>query len=201
MFTRDFQLKQLKSTSQFDIVVIGGGASGLGIAVDAASRGFKVALFESHDFAKGTSSRSTKLVHGGVRYLAQGNIKLVTEALRERGLLEKNARHLFKRQQFLIPSYQWWHKYYYGIGLTIYDLLSKRLSIGRSKVISAKSASSKISNLKHQGLHGGVTYFDGQFDDARLALNLAQTAAESGAVVLNHCKVVNMLLNIPSSRS
>ena len=132
MFTRDFQLKQLKSTSEFDIVVIGGGASGLGIAVDAASRGFKVALFESHDFAKGTSSRSTKLVHGGVRYLAQGNIKLVTEALRERGLLEKNAGHLFKRQQFLIPSYQWWHKYYYGIGLTIYDLLSKRLSIGRS---------------------------------------------------------------------
>lgn len=195
MFTRDFQLKQLKSTSLFDVVVIGGGASGLGIAVDAASRGFKVALFESHDFAKGTSSRSTKLVHGGVRYLAQGNIKLVTEALRERGLLEQNARHLFKRQQFLIPSYQWWHKYYYGIGLTIYDLLSKRLSIGRSKVVSAKSASSKISNLKHQGLHGGVTYFDGQFDDARLALNLAQTAAESGAVVLNHCKVVNMLLN------
>ena len=120
MFNRKEQIKQLKTTSKFDIVVIGGGASGLGIAVDAVSRGFKVALFEAHDFAKGTSSRSTKLVHGGVRYLAQGNIKLVIEALRERGLLEKNANHLFKRQTFLIPSYNWWFKYYYGFGLTIY---------------------------------------------------------------------------------
>ncbi|WP_299119959.1 glycerol-3-phosphate dehydrogenase/oxidase [uncultured Winogradskyella sp.] len=195
MFNRDSQIKELKSTSEFDIVIIGGGASGLGIAVDAVSRGFKVALFEAYDFAKGTSSRSTKLVHGGVRYLAQGNIKLVTEALRERGLLEKNANHLFKRQTFLIPSYQWWHKYYYGLGLTAYDFLSKRLSIGRSKVVSAETASQKINNLKSEGLQGGVTYFDGQFDDARLALNLAQTASESGAVVLNHCKVIDMLKN------
>ncbi|WP_299129714.1 glycerol-3-phosphate dehydrogenase/oxidase [uncultured Winogradskyella sp.] len=195
MFNRDFQLKQLKSTTHLDMVVIGGGASGLGIAVDAASRGFKVALFEAHDFAKGTSSRSTKLVHGGVRYLAQGNIKLVTEALKERGLLEKNARHLFKRQEFLIPSYQWWHKYYYGLGLTVYDLLSKGLSIGTSNVVSAKTAKDKIENLKPKGLFGGVTYYDGQFDDARLALNLAQTAVNLGAIVVNHCKVINMLLD------
>uniref|UniRef100_UPI003F69F6B8 FAD-dependent oxidoreductase n=1 Tax=Winogradskyella sp. TaxID=1883156 RepID=UPI003F69F6B8 len=193
MFNRKEQIKQLKTTSKFDIVIIGGGASGLGIAVDAASRGFKVALFEAHDFAKGTSSRSTKLVHGGVRYLAQGNIKLVVEALRERGLLEKNANHLFKRQTFLIPSYKWWFKYYYGFGLTIYDWLSARLSLGGSRIISAKKASQKIKNLIPKGLNGGVTYLDGQFDDARLALNLAQTAIEQGAVALNHFRVNDIL--------
>mgnify|MGYP000565888111 CR=1 FL=1 len=193
MFNRKEQIKQLKTTSKFDIVVIGGGASGLGIAVDAASRGFKVALFEAHDFAKGTSSRSTKLVHGGVRYLAQGNIKLVIEALRERGLLEKNANHLFKRQTFLIPSYKWWFKYYYGFGLTIYDWLSARLSFGGSRIISAKKASQKIKNLIPKGLNGAVTYLDGQFDDARLALNLAQTAIEQGAVALNHFRVSDIL--------
>ena len=193
MFNRKEQIKQLKTTSKFDIVVIGGGASGLGIAVDAASRGFKVALFEAHDFAKGTSSRRTKLVHGGVRYLAQGNIKLVIEALRERGLLEKNANHLFKRQTFLIPSYKWWFKYYYGFGLTIYDWLSARLSFGGSRIISAKKASQKIKNLIPKGLNGAVTYLDGQFDDARLALNLAQTAIEQGAVALNHFRVSDIL--------
>ena len=193
MFRREEQFKNLKETDQFDIIVIGGGASGLGIAVDAASRGFKVALFESHDFGKGTSSRSTKLVHGGVRYLAQGNIKLVIEALRERGLLEKNANHLFKRQTFLIPSYNWWFKYYYGFGLTIYDWLAAKLSLGGSRIISASKASKRIKNLKPEGLNGGVTYMDGQFDDSRLALNLAQTASELGAVVLNHCKVNDIL--------
>jgi len=189
MFDRTYQLEKLKSTEQFDIVVIGGGASGLGIAVDAVSRGFSVVLFESHDFGKGTSSRSTKLVHGGVRYLAQGNIKLVIGALRERGLLEKNANHLFKRQTFLIPSYNWWFKYYYGFGLTIYDWLSARLSLGGSRIISTSKAIKRVTNIKPQGLNGGVTYLDGQFDDARLALNLAQTASSHGAVVLNHCKV------------
>lgn len=191
MFSRDQQIEQIKANNEFDIVVIGGGASGLGIAVDAASRGFKVALFESHDFAKGTSSRSTKLVHGGVRYLAQGNVKLVIEALRERGLLEKNANHLFRRRTFLIPSYNWWFKYYYGFGLTIYDWLSAKLSLGGSRIISASKASKRINNLKREGLNGGVTYLDGQFDDARLALNLAQTACNLGAVILNHSKVVD----------
>lgn len=190
---RQKQLESLKMNNTFDIIVIGGGASGLGIAVDAASRGFKVALFEAYDFAKGTSSRSTKLVHGGVRYLAQGNIKLVTDALRERGLLEKNASHLFKRQLFLIPSYAWWHKYFYGIGLTVYDMLSKGLSIGRPKIVSKKAAVNKIPTLKTKKLVGGVTYFDGQFDDSRLALNLAQTAQKNGALVINYCKVISML--------
>ena len=195
MFTREYQLKKLKETSSFDVVVIGGGASGLGVAVDAASRGLKVALFEAYDFAKGTSSRSTKLVHGGVRYLAQGNIKLVMEALKERGLLSKNANHLFKKQSFLIPSYSWWHKYFYGIGLIIYDLLSMNLSIGSSKIISKKTALEMIFTLKSKNLVGGVTYFDGQFDDARLALNLAQTAEKLGVTILNYCKVNAFILN------
>jgi glycerol-3-phosphate dehydrogenase len=195
MYTRTHQKKQLQEVTEFDIVVIGGGASGLGIAVDAASRGFKVALFEAYDFAKGTSSRSTKLVHGGVRYLAQGNIKLVKDALKERGLIEKNVNHLFKRQTFLIPNYAHWDKYYYGVGLKVYDWLSSNLSIGKSRIISASEASDHIEELKTDGLAGGVTYLDGQFDDARLALNLAQTAMEQGAVVLNHCKVKDFIKN------
>jgi glycerol-3-phosphate dehydrogenase len=195
MYSREDQIKQLENVREFDILVIGGGASGLGIAVDAASRGFKVALFEAHDFAKGTSSRSTKLVHGGVRYLAQGNIKLVKDALKERGLIEKNVNHLFKRQTFLIPNYAHWDKYYYGIGLKVYDWLSSNLSIGKSRIVSADEASEHIQELKTEGLAGGVTYLDGQFDDARLALNLAQTAIEQGAIVLNHCKVVDFIKN------
>ena len=195
MFDRQGQLEALKTDSTFDIVVIGGGASGLGIAVDAASRGFRVALFEAYDFAKGTSSRSTKLVHGGVRYLAQGNIKLVKDALKERGLIEKNVNHLFKRQTFLIPNYAYWDKYYYGIGLKVYDWLSKNLSIGKSEIVSTDEASEHIKELKTEGLAGGVTYLDGQFDDARLALNLAQTAVEQGATVLNHFKVTDFIKN------
>ncbi|WP_422107160.1 FAD-dependent oxidoreductase [Winogradskyella sp.] len=195
MYNRAHQKKQLKSIQKFDIVVIGGGASGLGIAVDAASRGFKVALFEAYDFAKGTSSRSTKLVHGGVRYLAQGNIKLVKDALKERGLIEKNVNHLFKRQTFLIPNYAHWDKYYYGIGLKVYDWLSSNLSIGKSRIVSTDEASDHIQELKVEGLTGGVTYLDGQFDDARLALNLAQTAIEQGATVLNYFKVTDFVKN------
>lgn len=195
MYRRTDQIKQLETIQEFDILVIGGGASGLGIAVDAASRGFKVALFEAHDFAKGTSSRSTKLVHGGVRYLAQGNIKLVKDALKERGLIEKNVNHLFKRQTFLIPNYAHWDKYYYGIGLKVYDWLSSNLSIGKSRIVSEEEASEHIKELKVEGLAGGVTYLDGQFDDARLALNLAQTAVEQGAIVLNHFKVIDFIKN------
>ncbi|RNC86707.1 MAG: glycerol-3-phosphate dehydrogenase/oxidase [Winogradskyella sp.] len=195
MFNREYQLEQLKTINLYDIVIIGGGASGLGVAVDAASRGFKVALFEAFDFAKGTSSRSTKLVHGGVRYLAQGNIKLVKDALKERGLIEKNVNHLFKRQTFLIPNYAYWDKYFYGVGLKVYDWLSQNLSIGKSKIVSAEEASEHIKELKTDGLTGGVTYLDGQFDDARLALNLAQTATEQGAVILNHFQVVDFIKN------
>ncbi|NND63298.1 MAG: glycerol-3-phosphate dehydrogenase/oxidase [Flavobacteriaceae bacterium] len=176
----------------WDILVIGGGASGLGVAVDAASRGFKTILFEQYDFAKGTSSKSTKLVHGGVRYLAQGDIKLVSEALRERGLLAKNARHLFKTQKFIIPSYNWWGGPYYAFGLKLYDFLSKKLSLGPSRLVKKKSVIQMLPTLKTDNLFGGVSYFDGQFDDARLALNLAQTAEQHGATVLNYMKVLKL---------
>lgn len=188
--SRKNSIAKLKEVALWDVAVIGGGASGLGIALDAASRGYKTVLFERYDFAKGTSSKSTKLVHGGVRYLQQGNIKLVREALYERGLLAKNAGHLFKRQEFIIPSYNWWGGYFYTLGLKLYDLLSGQYSIGSSKLISKKATLKRIPTLKEEGLQSGVSYFDGQFDDSRLAINIAQTAQDNGAVVLNYAKVV-----------
>ena len=177
----------------WDVIVIGGGATGLGTAVDAASRGYKTLLLEQADFAKGTSSRSTKLVHGGVRYLAQGDIALVREALYERGLLLKNAAHLVKNESFVIPNYEWWGGAFYIIGLTMYDLLAGKLGFGRAKHISKKEVISKLPAIQQKSLYGGVVYHDGQFDDARLAVNLAQTALEQGATVLNYFKVVNLL--------
>lgn len=177
----------------WDIVIVGGGATGLGIAVDAASRGYQTLLLEQADFAKGTSSRSTKLVHGGVRYLAQGDIGLVREALYERGLLFKNAAHLVKNESFIIPNYQWWKGAYYSIGLKLYDLLAGKLSFGRSKHISKQETISRLPGIKQQGLYGGVVYHDGQFDDARLAINLAQTCLEQGATVLNYFKVTGLV--------
>ncbi len=179
--------------SQWDFVVIGGGASGLGAAVDAASRGFSTLLLESHDFAKGTSSRSTKLVHGGVRYLAQGNIGLVKDALRERGLLARNARHLFRNQVFIIPSYSIWKGIFYWFGLKLYDVLSGRLSLGKSLWVSKRTTCAWLPLLKPRNLSNGIAYRDGQFDDARLAINLARTAEEQGATVVNYTKVVGLL--------
>lgn len=193
MISREQQITCLNETKEWDFIVIGGGASGLGIAVDAASRGFKTVLFEQVDFAKGTSSKSTKLVHGGVRYLAQGNIDLVKEALEERGILAKNAHHLFKNQTFIIPNYKWWQGYYYALGLKIYDLLSKKLSLGKSVLINSKKTLACLPNLKKENLSSGVIYHDGQFDDSRLAINLAQTAIEQGATVLNYFKVKSIL--------
>lgn len=177
----------------WDIIIVGGGATGLGTALDAASRGYQTLLLEQADFAKGTSSRSTKLVHGGVRYLAQGDIGLVREALYERGLLLKNAAHLVKNESFIIPNYQWWKGAYYSIGLTLYDLLAGKLNFGRSKHISKQETISRLPGIKQQGLYGGVVYHDGQFDDARLAVNLAQTCLEQGATVLNYFKVTGLL--------
>ncbi len=177
----------------WDIIVVGGGATGLGTALDAASRGYKTLLLEQADFAKGTSSRSTKLVHGGVRYLAQGDIGLVREALYERGLLIKNAAHLVKNESFIIPNYKWWTGAFYTIGLTFYDLLAGKLSFGRSKHISKKETLSRLPGIKEKNLYGGVVYHDGQFDDARLAINLAQTCLEQGATVLNYFKVTGLL--------
>jgi len=193
MISRKTQIEKLTKFKEWDFIVIGGGASGLGIAVDAASRGFKTVLFEGNDFAKGTSSKSTKLVHGGVRYLSQGHIGLVLEALKERGILAKNAKHLFKNQSFIIPNYSWWKGIYYTIGLKIYDLMSIKLSLGKSKLIRRAKVLKILPNLKKKNLSNGVVYHDGQFDDSRLAINLAQTAIEQGATVLNYFKVVDIL--------
>ncbi|MCA9285485.1 MAG: glycerol-3-phosphate dehydrogenase/oxidase [Phycisphaerales bacterium] len=174
----------------WDMVVIGGGATGLGIAVDAAARGYAVALLEQSDFAKGTSSRSTKLVHGGVRYLQQGNVSLVMEALEERGILRGNAPHLVHDLPFVVPSYAWWQSPFYGVGLKVYDMLAGRYGFGRSRHLSREETLARIPNLEDDGLRGGTLYHDGQFDDARLAIALARTAADRGAVVLNHAPVV-----------
>ncbi|MGN7809930.1 FAD-dependent oxidoreductase [Flavobacterium sp. 22076] len=190
---RSEQLLKLQNTENWDVIIIGGGASGLGTAIDAASRGYKTILLEAVDFAKGTSSRSTKLVHGGVRYLAQGDVHLVREALKERGLLAQNANHLVKNQSFIIPNYHWLSGYFYTIGLKIYDLLSGGLSLGSSKYLSKKKTIEMLPNVEENGLVNGVIYHDGQFDDSRLAVNLAQTAVENGACVLNYTKVINLI--------
>ena len=173
----------------FDVVVIGGGASGLGVAVDAASRGYRTALFEAHDFAKATSSRSTKLVHGGVRYLEQMNISLVMEALRERGLLYVNAPHMVTDLAFVVPRYKWWEGPFYGIGLKLYDALAGKLNFAKSRQLKRDAAIEAIPNVQQEGLEGGIMYHDGQFDDARMSVTLARTAADHGAVVLNQMKV------------
>ncbi|WP_426669979.1 glycerol-3-phosphate dehydrogenase/oxidase [Mucilaginibacter sp. McL0603] len=183
------------SEKEWDIIVVGGGATGLGTALDAASRGYQTLLLERADFAKGTSSRSTKLVHGGVRYLAQGNIGLVREALYERGLLLKNAPHLVKNVSFIIPNYHWWEGLFYTIGLGVYDLLAGKLSFGRTKHISKNEVLNKLPGINPKSLYGGVVYHDGQFDDSRLAINLAQTCLEQGATVLNYFKVTGLLKN------
>ncbi|MCB9839024.1 MAG: glycerol-3-phosphate dehydrogenase/oxidase [Phycisphaeraceae bacterium] len=173
----------------WDVVVIGGGATGLGIAVDAASRGCSVLLLEGSDFAKGTSSRSTKLVHGGVRYLQQGNVSLVIEALRERGRLLRNAPHLVRDVAFVVPSYSWWESPFYGVGLKVYDLLAGRYGFGASSHLSRDRVIDAIPSINREGLLGGTRYYDGQFDDARLAINLAATAWSHGATLANYCRV------------
>ncbi|MCE9614289.1 MAG: glycerol-3-phosphate dehydrogenase/oxidase [Lentisphaerae bacterium] len=182
-----------RGSTPWDIAVIGGGATGLGIAVDAAARGHATILCEQADFAKGTSSRSTKLIHGGVRYLAQGDISLVLEALRERGLLMRNAPHLVHNLPFIIPTYTWWEGPFYSLGMKVYDAMAGKLGLGPSELISRDAALAAIPTLSRDGLRGGVVYHDGQFDDARLAISLAQTAADRGAVLLNYCTVTGIL--------
>ena len=178
---------------EWDVVVIGGGATGLGVAIDAASRGLSTALFEGHDFAKGTSSRSTKLVHGGVRYLQQGNLSLVLEALRERGIMRENAPHLVHDLKFVVPNYDWWEAPFYGIGLRLYDALAGKYGFGKSRNLSREKTVELIPTIETGGLRGGVIYYDGQFDDARLAINMAETAAEQGGVLLNYLPVTGLL--------
>ena len=182
-------LQQLQQVNEWDIVVIGGGATGLGAALDAASRGYRTLLVEKYDFGKGTSGRSTKLIHGGVRYLAQGNIKLVMEALHERGYLLKNAPHLTTASPFVVPVYSLKDKWFYGIGLKIYDLLSGKLSLGSTKLLDRKETIKHLPGISPEGLTGGILYYDGQFDDTRLATEIAVTAAHYGATVLNYCSV------------
>ncbi|MDB5285245.1 MAG: dependent oxidoreductase [Mucilaginibacter sp.] len=189
-------IKSISGTEKiWDVIIVGGGATGLGTALDAASRGYQTLLLEQADFAKGTSSRSTKLIHGGVRYLAQGDIGLVREALHERGLLLKNAPHLVKNEAFIIPNYEWWGGAFYTIGLTVYDLLAGKLGFGRAKHISKKEVINKLPTINQKGLYGGVMYHDGQFDDSRLAVNLAQTSLEQGATTLNYFRVVSLIKN------
>ncbi len=193
---REENLNQLADSSRvWDVAIIGGGSSGLGVALDAISRGLSVLLLEKADFAKGTSSRSTKLVHGGVRYLAQGDVKLVLEALRERGRLLKNAAHLAHDQPFIIPIYTWWDRLQYTVGLKTYDWMAGSLRIGKSKWISKDETITRIPAILQKGLMGGVVYHDGQFDDARLAVAIAQTADNAGACILNYTKVSSLIKN------
>jgi glycerol-3-phosphate dehydrogenase len=192
---RSDMLARLSETDDWDVLVIGGGATGLGVAVDAAARGYRTVLAERDDFAKGTSSRSTKLVHGGVRYLEQGRIRLVFEALRERGRLRRNAPHLVRARPFVVPGYRWWERPYYGLGLKVYDLLAagqRGDGFGRSRLLSRAETARRLPTLASEGLRGGVCYRDGQFDDARLAIALARTAARQGAAVLNRLRVTRL---------
>jgi len=185
-------LDQLEKEQQWDVAIIGGGASGLGIALDSASRGHKTILLEKNDFAKGTSSRSTKLVHGGVRYLQNGDISLVIEALRERGIMRKNAPHLVRDLSFVIPSYDWWSSPFYGIGLKVYDMMAGKLGLGPSTILNREETLKYLPNVKKDGLRGGVIYHDGQFDDARMAVSLALTADQEGATLLNYVEVTGL---------
>jgi len=187
-------LKQARERVQpWDIIVVGGGATGAGVAVDAATRGYSALLLEQHDFGKGTSSRATKLAHGGVRYLEQGNVSLVMEALKERGLLRQNAPHLVSELQFVVPRYAWWEGPFYGIGLKVYQALSGKYSFGASEIISKEETLRRVPNVNPDGLNGGVVYYDAQFDDSRLLINLIATAAEQGATLLNYTKVTGLL--------
>src|SRR5690625_3284020 len=186
-------INRLAATPQADLVVIGGGATGLGVALDAALRGLSVVLLEAHDFAKGTSSRATKLVHGGVRYLGQGNLGLVREALHERKNLLHNAPHLVGKLPFVMPAYSCWEKPFYGAGLALYDALAGESRLGSTRFLSSRDVQQLLPGARSAQLKGGVRYWDGQFDDARLALALARTAAQQGALLINYCAVDQLM--------
>ena len=184
---------KLNKVPQWDVVIIGGGASGLGIALDASKRGYKTLLLEKYDFAKGTSSRSTKLIHGGVRYLQNGDITLVIESLKERGILKRNAPHLVQDLSFVIPTYDWWASPFYGIGMKIYDMMAGKLGLGKSEIISKEETEKLIPNISKKGLRGGVIYHDGQFDDSRMAITLALSADSKKTTLLNYCNVEGLI--------
>jgi len=176
----------------WDMIVVGGGATGVGVAIDAASRGYDVLLLEQSDFGKGTSSRSTKLAHGGVRYLEQGNVGLVMDALKERGLLLQNAPHLVRDLAFVVPNYDWWEAPFYGLGLKLYQLLAGKYGFGTSRILSKEETLQHLPTLKTEGLRGGAVYYDGQFDDARLLIHMVATAFEQGAALLNYVEVTGL---------
>lgn len=191
---RELNLRRVSERNEpWDVVVIGGGATGAGCALDAASRGLSVLLLEQHDYGKGTSSRSTKLIHGGVRYLRQGNISLVRESLRERGLLLKNAPHVVHKLEFVIPCYSHWEKIFYGFGMKIYDTLAGKFSIGRSRFLGRDEVLERLPNIESNSLKGGVLFFDGQFDDTRLLIDILRTAEANGSVVLNYARVSSLM--------
>jgi glycerol-3-phosphate dehydrogenase len=188
--TRDEMWRRVHAHNQpWDIIVVGGGATGVGVAIDSASRGYDTLLLEQSDFGKGTSSRSTKLAHGGVRYLEQGNIGLVMEALKERGLLLQNAPHLVHDLAFVVPNYDWWEAPFYGLGLKLYEFLAGKYGFGKSRLLSREETLERIPTLKTEGLRGGAVYYDGQFDDARLLIHMVFTAFEQGATLLNYVEV------------
>lgn len=188
---RDAMLARLRDPC--DVLIVGGGATGLGAAVDAVTRGYRTTLIEAVDFAKATSSRSTKLIHGGVRYLQSGDIALVREALRERTILRENAPHLVTDLPFIVPAYRWYESPYYFLGLQLYDLLAGKSTFGRSGHLSRNNALKRMPGLREEGLRGATLYHDGQFDDARLAIALARTAADHGATVVNYVKAERLL--------
>jgi glycerol-3-phosphate dehydrogenase len=190
---REAMLKQAREHVQpWDMIIVGGGATGVGVAVDAATRGYSALLLEQHDFGKGTSSRATKLVHGGVRYLEQGNVSLVMEALKERGLLRQNAPHLVSELPMIVPSYAWWEGPFYGIGLKLYQVLSGKYGFGSSQLLSKEETIKRLPTVNPDGLTGGVIFYDGQFDDTRLLINLVATAAGQGATLLNYARVTKL---------
>jgi glycerol-3-phosphate dehydrogenase len=190
---REKQIQEIRNTEKWDVIIIGGGATGLGSALDAASRGFKTLCIEMFDFSKGTSSRSTKLIHGGVRYLEQGNLSMVKSALYERWYLLKNAPSATKKIPFILPIYSWWRYFYYGFGLMLYDLLSGKFSIGKTKFLTKKAVIKYIPEIGQKSLKGGIKYFDGQFDDSQICIALARTAIIKGATIVNHVSAEDFL--------
>lgn len=190
---REEMIARLEAGETWDVIVVGGGATGVGCAVDAASRGYRTLLVEQSDFGKGTSSRSTKLAHGGVRYLRQGNMSLVLGALKERGLMRMNAPHLVHDLAFVVPNYEWWEAGFYGIGMRLYDVMAGKQGFGRSKNLSKEKTVELLPTIETEGLRGGVIYYDGQFDDARMVIDLAKTAADQGATLLNYARVTGVI--------
>ena len=191
---RDEMTGRIKEVPKhWEVIIVGGGATGIGIAIESASRGYRTLLLEQADLGQGTSSRSTKLIHGGVRYLQQGNISFVLEALKERGILRQNAPHLVHNLPFVVPNYDWWEGPFYGIGLKIYDVLSGKHGFGKSELLSKEETIKHLPTIETKGLKGGVIYYDGQFDDARLIINMAETAVEQGATILTYMKVTSLI--------